>query len=106
MFEKLRLTEQKYEEISEKLSDINVINDNNLYKNLMKEYKNLTPVVEKYREYLQAQNHFDEAKEILDTPNIDKEFREMAQMEYEELKVKTAILAEELTLKKRHDYGK
>ncbi len=98
MFEKLRLTEQKYEEISEKLSDINVINDNNLYKNLMKEYKNLTPVVEKYREYLQAQNHFDEAKEILDTPNIDKEFREMAQMEYEELKVKTAILAEELKI--------
>jgi len=98
MFEKLRLTEQKYEEISEKLSDINVINDNNLYKNLMKEYKNLTPVVEKYREYLQAQNHFDEAKEILDTPNIDKEFKEMAQMEYEELKVKTAILAEELKI--------
>ncbi len=98
MFEKLRLTEQKYEEISEKLSDINVINDNNLYKNLMKEYKNLTPVVEKYREYLQAQNHFDEAKEILDTPNIDKEFREMAQMEYEELKEKTAVLAEELKI--------
>ncbi len=98
MFEKLRLTEQKYEEISEKLSDINVINDNNLYKNLMKEYKNLTPVVEKYREYLQAQNHFDEAKEILDTPNIDKEFKEMAQMEYEELKEKTAVLAEELKI--------
>ena len=98
MFEKLRLTEQKYEEISEKLSDINVINDNNLYNNLMKEYKNLTPVVEKYREYLQAQNHFDEAKEILDTPNIDKEFKEMAQMEYEELKEKTAVLAEELKI--------
>ena len=55
MFEKLALMEQKYNEISEKLSDPEVVSDNKLYAQLMKEFKNLTPIVEKYREYKKAQ---------------------------------------------------
>ena len=77
MFEKLKLTEERYNEINEKLSDINVINDNNLYKQLMQEYKNLTPVVEKYREYLAAEKAYNEAKEILDSPGMEKDLRKL-----------------------------
>ena len=84
MFEKLKLLEARYEEISEKLMDPDIINDNDQYKNLMKEYKNLTPIVEKFREYKAAKESFDEAKELLDNGGMDKDFKEMVQLEFEE----------------------
>lgn len=98
MFEKLKLTEDRYEEINGKLSDINVINDNNLYKQLMKEYKNLTPVVEKYREYKTAERDFDEAKELLEAGGNDKEFKEMVQAEYDENREKMDKIADDLKI--------
>ena len=51
MTEKLEITEKRFDEINEKLTDINVINDQGQYKSLMKELKNLTPIIEKYRMY-------------------------------------------------------
>ena len=66
MFEKLKLTEDRFEEISEKLSSPDIISDNELYAKLMKEYKSLTPIVEKYREYTAAVNDRDGAKELLE----------------------------------------
>ena len=98
MFEKLQLTEQHYEEIGEKLTDPAVISDNKQYTALMKEYKKLTPVVEKYREYAAAQKGMEEAKELLDAGGLDKDFKELAQSEYEENKEKTETLAEELKI--------
>ena len=86
MFEKLAAMEVRYDEISEKLSQPEVISDNKLYAQLMKEYKNLTPIIEKFREYKKAQSAFDEAKELLDAGGLDKDFREMAQSEYEDSK--------------------
>lgn len=81
MFEKLEIMEKRYEEISGRLSEPEVISDNRLYAQLMKEYKNLTPIIEKYREYKAAKASFDEAKELLDASGLDKEFRDMAQEE-------------------------
>ncbi len=98
MFEKLKLTEEKYDDISNKLTDINVINDNKLYTSLMKEYKNLTPLVEKFREYCKVQKSFDDAKEMLDEGGLDKELKELAQMEYDENKENIEILSEELKI--------
>ncbi|MBR6608107.1 MAG: PCRF domain-containing protein, partial [Oscillospiraceae bacterium] len=54
MFDKLKDVAVRYEQINEKLMDPAVITDNNQYKNLMKEHKNLTPIVEKFREYEKA----------------------------------------------------
>lgn len=84
MFEKLELTEKKYMEISEKLTDIAVINDNNLYKQLMREFKHLTPVVEKYREYRVVKASFEDAHETLESGGLDRDFKEMVQLEYDE----------------------
>lgn len=39
MFEKLAVMEQRYEEISERLSDPDIVSDNKLYTQLMKEFK-------------------------------------------------------------------
>ncbi len=47
MFEKLKDVAARYEQINEKLMDPTVVSDNNQYKTLMKEHKNLTPIVRK-----------------------------------------------------------
>ncbi|MGN0614784.1 peptide chain release factor 1 [Ruminococcus flavefaciens] len=96
MFEKLALMEQKYEEISAKLSEPDIISDNKLYTQLMKEFKNMTPIIEKYREYKKAQAAFDEAKELLDAGGLDKDFKEMAQAEYDESREKMETCTQEL----------
>ncbi|MBE6853093.1 MAG: peptide chain release factor 1 [Ruminococcus sp.] len=98
MFEKLNLTAQKFDEINQKLSDPSVINNTSLYTQLMKEYKSLTPVVEKYNEYLRAKSDFEEAKELLDAGGLDKEMKEMAQLEYEEQKEKMELFTGELKI--------
>lgn len=98
MFEKLELMEQKYEEISLKLSDPDVISDNKLYAQLMREYKNMTPIIEKYREYKKAQASFNDAKEMLDEGVSDKELKELAQAEYEENKSAMESIAQELKI--------
>ena len=66
MFDKLTEVKARYDAINEKLMDPAVVSDQEQYKNLMKEYKNLTPLVEKFGEYTKAQNAFDEAKQMLD----------------------------------------
>ncbi len=98
MFEKLKITAQRYDEISIKLSDSSVINNTSLYTELMKEYKSLTPIVEKYNEYMLAVSHFEEAKELLEESGQDKEIKEMAQLEYEEQKEKIEKYSDELKI--------
>ena len=79
MFEKLKLTEERYEEINQQLADPSVVSDNERFKSLMKEHKTLTPIVEKYREYAKYQQDFEEAKEMLNDGGLDKDFKEMVE---------------------------
>lgn len=80
MFDKLQSIENRYEEINMKLTDPSVINDQPVYTSLMKEYSELSDIVEKYREYKQFKKDIKDSKEMLeDKP--DKEMREMIQTE-------------------------
>lgn len=96
MFEKLAVMEQKYEEISARLSEPETVSDNKLYTKLMRDYKNMTPIIEKYRQYKTAENSYNEAKELLDEGGLDKDFREMAQSELEEAKSDMDTCTQEL----------
>mgnify|MGYP002594064638 FL=1 len=96
MFEKLAVMEQKYEEISARLSEPETVSDNKLYTKLMRDYKNMTPIIEKYRQYKTAENSYNEAKELLDEGCLDKDFREMAQSELEEAKSDMDTCTQEL----------
>ena len=98
MLEKLKLMELRYNEISNKLSEPDVVNDNKLYADLMKEYKNLTPIIEKYNEYSAAENNFAEAKEMLEDGGLDKDFKEMVQNQFEESKETMSSCLEELKI--------
>ena len=96
MFEKLAVMEQKYEEISARLSEPETVSDNKLYTKLMRDYKNMTPIIEKYRQSKTAENSYNEAKELLDEGGLDKDFREMAQSELEEAKSDMDTCTQEL----------
>lgn len=98
MFEKLKALEERYEEINNKLMEPDVINDQALYTSLMKEYKSITPIIEKFRAYKKAKEAFDEAVELLDAGGLDKEFKEMVQLQYEESKEQEEALTEELKI--------
>ena len=98
MFEKLALMAEKYNEIGEKLSDPNIVSDNKLYTQLMKDYKNMTPIIEKYNEYQKALSSFSDAKEMLDEGITDREMKELAQAELEEAKDDIERIAQELKI--------
>ncbi len=98
MFEKLGAAEVRYEEINQKLMDPAVISDQKQYTQLMKEYKNMTPIVEKYREYVKAQADMDEAKELLEEGGLDKDFKELIEEQLNDNKKNIEIIAEELKI--------
>ena len=64
MFEKLQLIEERYEEVNRRLMDPDVVSDQNAYRDLMKEYKSLTPIVEQFRVYKKTAADFEEAKSL------------------------------------------
>lgn len=79
MFDKLKEVEAKYNDISERLTDPAVISDNDRYKKLMREHKQLTPIIDKFHEYEAAKANFDEAKALLDDGGLEKDFKEMVE---------------------------
>ena len=97
MLEKLAQIEQNYEEISKKISDPEIIADQNEWQKLMKEHASLSPVVEKYREYKKYEQNYQEAKELLSSES-DRELAEMAEAEMLESKEKMEQVKEELTI--------
>ena len=97
MFEALREAEKKYEEIGEKLMQPDVIGNEELFKNLMKEHKTLTPIIEKYREYVKVQKDIEGAQEII-REETDRELRELAEEELYENKEALEKITEELKI--------
>ena len=94
MLEKLAQTEVRYIEIEEALALPDVFSDNQRYTSLMKEYKNLTPIIEKYREYKKPVSDLEGAKSIMDEES--GEMYDLAVEEYKECKERIAVIEEEL----------
>ncbi len=85
MFDKLSFIESRYEELSKKVSDPEVIADQETWRKLCKEQSDITPIVEKYREYKSLKEKTEEAKELL-SDNLDKDFKELVEEELAESK--------------------
>ena len=94
MFEKLEDVEKRFEEVNKKISDPEVIARQSEWQKLMKEHAAMVDVVEKYREYKKANKDLEQAKEMLN----DKELKELAEMEIEEIKEKLPKIEEELKI--------
>ena len=98
MFDRLSAINNRYEEINKELINPDVISDTQQYTKLMKEAKQLLPIVEKYQEYITAQNELNEAKEILSDVSSDKDLKEIAQEQLVENKALIEKIAEELKI--------
>ena len=98
MFEKLQKIKEKYESIAEQLQSPEVVTNQNLYRDLSKEYKLLTPIVEAYERYLSNTRSIEEAKEIISDPDCDRELKEFAQMELDNSLENKEILEKELRI--------
>ena len=61
MFQKLDDVEKRYDELTVQISDPEVIARTNEWQKLMKEHSDMTPIVEKYREYKKTQTNYKEA---------------------------------------------
>lgn len=94
MFDKLETVEKRYEELTKKISDPEVISKIDEWREYMKEHAELEPVVEKYREYKKASNEYEEAKELLSDP----EMKALAEEEMLKAKEKMPKIEEELKL--------
>lgn len=98
MIEKLEGIEERLADVNAQLCEPSVVSDQQKYAALMKEAKQLTPIVEKFCAYKQVKAENDEARAILDEGGTDRELRELAQAEWEETGEKLQTLAEELKI--------
>lgn len=96
MTEKLEMAAARYDEINAKLSDPKVVSDNRLYTELMREYKNLTPLIEMYKRYKSAEKSLEDAEAVIE--DDDPELRKMAQEEITAAKEELERCSDELKI--------
>lgn len=98
MFEKLEAVENRYDQISIELSRPETAEDSGLLRRMMKEYAELAPIVEKYREYKKAGAAETEALEIIESGGGDRELKELAEEELKEARENIEKISEELKI--------
>ncbi len=97
MFDCLAEIENKYEDLAEQINDPDIIANQTQWRKLMKEYSDMTPIVEKYREYKGAKEAIEESLLMLEE-KLDDDFRELVKEELAENKEKLETLKKEITL--------
>ncbi len=97
MIEKLREAERYYSALQDKLSQPDIMSDGKAYRELVKEYRRLTPIIEKFREYKHSEEQLAEANYIL-MHESDRELTALAAEEIREQKEILDVLKSELTV--------
>ncbi len=97
VLQKLAAIEARYNQLNELMADPAVATDIAQLQQYVKEQNQIGPVVAKYQEYAQVLRGIRDAEELLKESN-DPEFRELAQMELDELRARIEPLDEEIKL--------
>ncbi len=97
LIEKLEAINNRFKEVSQLITDPEVIADMKRYIQLSKEYKELEEIVSAYEEYRNVLDNISSSKDILSTEK-DEEFREMAKAELEELQERKGELEEHIKI--------
>lgn len=95
MLEKLDFIEEKYNDLTNKISDPEVIADQSEWQKLMKEHAGLEEIVNKYKEYKDVLKNIDDDKEMLED-KIENELKELVEEELKELEKKKTEYEQEL----------
>ena len=90
MFDKLEDLVDRLDTLNNQLTDPDIVSDQNKFRKLMKEQSELTPIVEKYKEYKDAKQTIEDSLLMLEEEN-DEELREMAKEELNEAKLQFFI---------------
>ena len=98
MLEKLSFIEDRYDELSKKIADPDVISDQAVFAKLCKEQSDISPIVEKYREFKAFNETIQENEELISDSEMDKELKELAEEEIKESKQKIEAINEELKI--------
>ncbi|MCL4536978.1 MAG: peptide chain release factor 1 [Nitrospirae bacterium] len=96
MIDKLLVIEEKYDEITNALTNPEVLSNAQAYQKYSKEQAELMPIVEKIKEYKKLLADLEDAEEIL--KGGDGDLRELAQEEMEELKKRKPLVEDELKI--------
>lgn len=96
MLERLEFVEQKYEELSIKISDPNVMSNQKEWQKLCKEHSEVEVITLKYREYKKTLEDIEYNKEIL--KEDDKELKDLAQEELELLEKSKEVFESDLKI--------
>lgn len=95
MFDRLEGLVGRYEDISQMISDPDIIAQQNRWRKLMKEHSDLTPIIEKYKLYQATKENIEDSLMILDEES-DEEMRDMAKEELSESKENLALIEEDM----------
>ena len=96
MFDKLSFISEKYDELTKKVSDPDIIADQSKWQKYAKELGELEPIVKKYEEYKKVKEGIADNKELLGESGLDDELKELAKMELSELEAQVEPLESEL----------
>jgi peptide chain release factor 1 len=96
MIEKLKEIEEKFEEITSKMSDPEVISDQKTFQKLAREHSRLSAIVDKYRQFKSILDEIAASEEILKESGEDPEMGELARLELDRLTEKRGALEREI----------
>lgn len=97
MLDKLQVIEDRFLDLESKISDPDIIANQNEWQKLTKQHAKLGEVVAAFREYKQLMNNISEAKELQEGSN-DPEMLEMVKMELAELQPQVEPLEHRLRI--------
>lgn len=95
MLERMEKVRDRYEEIARLLSEPSIVSNQEKFRELSKEYSNLTPIIKAYQRYHKAVLELEGLKEITESSN-EPEMKELAYGELAELKSTLVKLEEDL----------
>jgi len=97
MLDRLNFLENKYDELSNKISDPSIMANQKEWQKLCKEHAELEIIVTKYREYKYTMEALNDNKEMLKEES-DREMKEMIQQEMKELSSNKENIENELKM--------
>ncbi|MCL5104400.1 MAG: peptide chain release factor 1 [Armatimonadetes bacterium] len=95
MFEKLAEVEDRFRSLEERLANPEIVSDPKEYQQVAKAHSDLSDIVGKWREYKHVRQQLADTESML-SEKLDEEMRDLAQLEFEELKDKIVVLEDEL----------
>ena len=97
MFDKLEALEERFNTLAEKISDPEMIADQDTWRKMCKDHSDLSPIIDKYKEYKSAKKTIADDKEML-AEGVEKELEDMVREELAETEKLLETICDELKI--------